>query len=50
MPAMTVKCTACGHIEDIIPGKVSTEDYPMCPKCYMPMFPHTVKSNADRRR
>ena len=41
---LTVKCVRCGETRAIKPGEIGRNDFPMCPKDFMPMMPHSVKA------
>lgn len=39
---MVVKCIGCGNKREIKQGEIGDNDFPMCEKCYNPMFPERV--------
>lgn len=42
-----VKCTICGSKKEIGPNETPATGYPMCDKCYMPMFPVSAKKRKN---
>jgi len=47
---MIVKCARCGVQREIKSGEIDDDDYPMCPKCFMPMFPVKVINKKEKRK
>lgn len=43
---LTVKCASCSEKRDIKPGELGPADFPMCPKCGMPMLPKEAKAGV----
>jgi len=45
---MIVKCAGCGKKREIRQGEVDDDSFPMCDKCFMPMFPERVTTQKRR--
>lgn len=44
--AVTAKCVACGHEQDIREGEVSEGELPTCEKCMGPMYAKGAKRDG----
>ncbi len=46
MKIIIVKCS-CGNNREIREGEIQADDFPMCDKCFMPMFPERVITKQE---
>lgn len=39
MTVIIVKCIGCGKKREIKENEISSDDFPICDECFMPMMP-----------